>query len=54
MLRVVATVDENAVLKHVISLPASIVAAPKVTVAHAGPEVAPFPQYVKLVGVPAV
>ena len=29
---------------------ASIGAAPSVTVAHAGPEVAPLPQYVKLVG----
>ena len=44
MLRVVATVDENAALGHVIPLAASIVAAPRFTVAHAGPEVAPFPQ----------
>jgi hypothetical protein len=54
MLKVVDTFDENAEFGHVMPLAASIGAVLKLTRAHAGPEVAPLPQYVKVVGVPAV
>ena len=54
MLRVVATVEGKAEPGQVMPLADSIGAAPSVTRAQAGPAVVPFPQYVKVIGVPAV
>jgi hypothetical protein len=55
MLNVVATFELNDPGKlQVIPAASPTEAAPKVTRAQAGPEVAPFPHYVKVVGTPAV
>jgi hypothetical protein len=54
MLKVVATFDVYVGEGMMQLMPdaASIGAAPSVTVEHAAPEVAPLPQYAKLVGAP--